>query len=102
MNTETAGKFRAHWREIIGVFLKLGAMSYGGPAIMGLMQSEVQQKRAWLSKDNFVEGLAFVNMLPGPGATQLGIYLGYMRGGCRLFCSKSSSAPTETTASPSL
>ena len=81
MNTETAGKFRAHWREIIGVFLKLGAMSYGGPAIMGLMQSEVQQKRAWLSKENFVEGLAFVNMLPGPGATQLGIYLGYMRGG---------------------
>ena len=81
MNTETAGKFRAHWREIIGVFLKLGAMSYGGPAIMGLMQNEVQQKRAWLSKDNFVEGLAFVNMLPGPGATQLGIYLGYMRGG---------------------
>ena len=81
MDTETTEKFRAHWREIIGVFLKLGAMSYGGPAIMGLMQSEVQEKRAWLSKESFVEGLAFVNMLPGPGATQLGIYLGYMRGG---------------------
>lgn len=71
----------AHWREIIGVFLKLGAMSYGGPAIMGLMQNECQQKRNWLSKEQFVEGLALVNMLPGPGATQVGIFLGYVRGG---------------------
>ena len=70
----TQGKFRAHWREVTGVFLKLGAVSYGGPAIMGIMQSEVQEKRAWLSKENFVEGLALVNMLPGAGATQLGIF----------------------------
>ena len=72
---------RAHWREIIGVFLKLGAMSYGGPAIMGMMQAELQEKRAWLSKENFVEGLGLVNMLPGPGATQLGIFLGFTRAG---------------------
>lgn len=72
---------REHWREIVGVFLKLGAMSYGGPAIMGLMQVELQEKRAWVSKENFVEGLALVNMLPGAGATQLGIFLGYLRGG---------------------
>ena len=63
------------------VFLKLGAMSYGGPAIMGLMQAEIQERRAWLSKERFVEGLALVNMLPGAGATQLGIFLGYMRAG---------------------
>lgn len=67
--------------EVIGTFLKLGAMSYGGPAIMGLMQAEVQEKRAWLSKERFVEGLALVNMFPGPGATQLGIFLGYTRAG---------------------
>lgn len=77
----TQGKFRAHWREVMGVFLKLGAVSYGGPAIMGIMQSEVQEKRAWLSKENFVEGLALVNMLPGAGATQLGIFLGHARAG---------------------
>lgn len=77
----TQGKFRAHWREVTGVFLKLGAVSYGGPAIMGIMQSEVQEKRAWLSKENFVEGLALVNMLPGAGATQLGIFLGHARAG---------------------
>lgn len=72
---------RTHWREITAVFLKLGAMSYGGPAIMGMMQAELQEKRGWLSKENFVEGLALVNMLPGAGATQLGIFLGHTRAG---------------------
>ena len=69
------------WREVVGTFLKLGAMSYGGPAIMGIMQTEVQEKRQWLSRERFVEGLAVVNILPGPGATQLGIFLGYTRAG---------------------
>jgi chromate transporter len=67
--------------EIARVFLKIGAMSYGGPAIMGIMQTEIQEKRRWIEKPQFVEGLALVNMLPGPGATQLGIYLGHTRAG---------------------
>lgn len=78
MNYES---LRAHWREVVSSFLKIGALSYGGPAIMGLMQTEFQEKRAWLSKERFLEGLALVNMLPGPGATQLGIYIGYVRAG---------------------
>jgi chromate transporter len=57
--------------EITQVFLKIGAMSYGGPAIMRIMQAEIQEKRQWIAKQDFVEGLALVNMLPGPGATQL-------------------------------
>ena len=69
------------YKEIAMRFLKLGAMAYGGPAVMGIMQAELQQKRAWLSKLHFVEGLSLVNMLPGAGATQLGIFLGYTRGG---------------------
>jgi chromate transporter len=73
--------FAARWREVAHGFFKIGAMSYGGPAIMGLMQTEFQEKRAWLSKERFLEGLALVSMLPGAGATQLGIYLGYMRAG---------------------
>lgn len=59
--------------EIARVFLKIGAMSYGGPAIMGIMQTEIQEKCRWIEKPQFVEGLALVNMLPGPGATQLGL-----------------------------
>jgi chromate transporter len=71
------------YAELARAFLKLGAMSYGGPAIMGIMQAELQEKRGWLSKEKFLEGLALVNMLPGPGATQLGIFVGYDRAGWR-------------------
>ena len=67
--------------EIARVFLKIGAMSYGGPAIMGIMQAEIQEKRKWIDKKAFVDGLALVNMLPGPGATQLGIFIGHAKGG---------------------
>lgn len=72
---------RTHWREVIGGFLKIGAMSYGGPAIMGLMQAEFQEKRGWLAKERFLEGMAIVTLLPGAGATQLGIFLGHARAG---------------------
>jgi chromate transporter len=78
---DTTPGLRTHWREIAGIFLKLGAMSYGGPAIMGMMQAELQERRGWLTKEGFVEGLALVNMLPGAGATQLGIFLGFTRAG---------------------
>jgi len=74
-------KLTARWKEIAASFLKIGMMAYGGPAIMGIMQAELQEKRQWLSKERFVEGLSLVNMLPGAGATQLGIFLGYTRAG---------------------
>jgi chromate transporter len=73
--------FPSRWREIAGGFLKVGATAYGGPAIMGVMQAEFQERRQWVTKPAFVEGLALVNMLPGATATQLGIYLGHARGG---------------------
>jgi chromate transporter len=65
----------------MGTFLKIGALSYGGAASVGLMQTEVLERRAWLPKDQFLEGLALVNTLPGPGGVQLGIFLGYTRAG---------------------
>ena len=69
------------WREIASAFLKLGLTAYGGPAIIGIMQAELQEKRQWITKERFIEGLSLVNMLPGAAATQLGIFLGYARGG---------------------
>ena len=81
---ETNGKpadFARNWKEIASAFLRLGVTSYGGPAIMGIMQAELEEKRQWISRERFVEGLSLVNMLPGATATQLGIFLGYARGG---------------------
>src|SRR6266446_5298881 len=43
--------------EIARIFLKIGAMSYG-VGIMGIMQSEVQEKRQWIGKEDFVQGIA--------------------------------------------
>jgi chromate transporter len=50
---------------------------------MGIMQAELQEKRQWVSKDQFLEGLSLVNLVPGATATQLSIFLGHARGGWR-------------------
>ena len=42
-------------KEIAATLLQLGATSYGGPAIMGVMQTELQQKRKWVSRERFLE-----------------------------------------------
>src|SRR5215468_11034977 len=81
MRSRHCEPFARHWREIASGFLKLGATAYGGPAIMGIMQAEFQEKRQWVPKARFVEGLSLANMVPGATATQLGIFLGHVRGG---------------------
>src|SRR5438067_3107199 len=82
MTTGTIGAARAgEPKEIATTLLKLGATSYGGPAIMGVMQAELQERRKWVSKARFLEGLAVANMVPGATATKLGIFLAYARGG---------------------
>ena len=96
-----------HWKEITLGFLKVGATGYGGPAFLGMMQAEFQERRQWLTKPQFVEGLAFVNMLPGATATQLGIFLGYHRAGFwggllagLGFCVPAFAIPTTAFSSP--
>src|SRR5438270_10240295 len=79
--TGTRTAVAGSWKEIAASLLQLGATSYGGPAIMGVMQTELQERRKWVSKERFLEGLAVANMVPGATATQLGIFLAYARGG---------------------
>jgi chromate transporter len=71
---------RQHWWEVLGTFLKVGVLNYGGASV-GLIQAEVQEKRGWVSKAQFLEGLALVNTLPGPSGIQIGIFVGYARAG---------------------
>jgi chromate transporter len=73
--------FARHWQDVVASFIKLGFTAYGGPAIMGIMQAEIQEKRHWVTKERFVEGLSLANLVPGATATQLGIFLGYARAG---------------------
>src|SRR5882672_4126559 len=71
---------RKRW-EVTGAFLKLGAAGFGAPAIWAMIQAEVQERRAWLTKERFLEGLALVNALPGAPAMQMCIFVGHQRAG---------------------
>src|SRR5438477_9285335 len=71
---------RRYW-EVFEVFAKVGALGFGAPAIWGLIQAEVQERRGWLTKERFLEGLALVNALPGAPAMQMCIFVGHQRAG---------------------
>jgi chromate transporter len=67
--------------EVLGVFLRIGALGFGVAAIWGLIQAEVQERRQWLSKERFLEGMALVQALPGATALQMCVFTGYQRAG---------------------
>jgi chromate transporter len=68
--------------EFVGYFLWLGTVGFGGPiALAGHMQQDLVDKRGWIAKEDYVEGLALAQLAPGPLAAQLAIYLGYLRAG---------------------
>src|SRR5689334_21307535 len=65
-----------------GYFLWLGTVGFGGPiALAGHMQQDLVDDRGWVSRQDYVEGLALAQLAPGPLAAQLAIYLGYVRAG---------------------
>ena len=69
-------------REIALAFLRLGFVAFGGPAAhIALMEEEFVRRRQWLSREEFVDRLGAVNLLPGPTSTEMAIYLGELRGG---------------------
>ena len=58
-------------------FLKIGATAYGGPAIAGHMKKTMVKELGWLKEQEFLQGLAFCQMLPGPTFVMLSTYIGY-------------------------
>jgi len=68
------------WREVFLYFLFLGFVNIGGPvAQITMMFNHMVEKRRWLTKERFVNIMAFCHMLPGPEALQLAIYVGYLK-----------------------
>ena len=68
--------------DLLGYFLRLGALGFGGPiALVGYMQRDLVDERGWVSRQDYVEGLALAQLAPGPLAAQLAIYLGWVRAG---------------------
>lgn len=60
--------------KLVLYFLRLGTFGFGGPvALVGYMEQDLVEKRNWFGKAEFLRGLAFAQMAPGPLAAQLAI-----------------------------
>ena len=72
------------FREALRWWLKLGCISFGGPAgQIAVMHRELVERRRWISGDHFLHALNFCMLLPGPEAQQLATYLGWRLHGAR-------------------
>ena len=70
--------------EALRVWLKIGCLSFGGPAgQIALLHREVVDERRWVSDARFLHALNFCTLLPGPEAQQLATYLGWLLHGVR-------------------
>ncbi|MBI5714790.1 MAG: chromate efflux transporter [Chloroflexi bacterium] len=68
--------------ELAQLFLKLGIIGFGGPAAhVAMMEDEVVRKRDWLTRDQFMDLLGAVNLIPGPNSTEMAIHIGLLRAG---------------------
>src|SRR5947208_3239236 len=62
--------------------LRLGTLGFGGPvALVGYMHRDLVERRRWISEADYREGLTLAQLMPGPLAAQLAIYLGYVHYG---------------------
>src|ERR1700751_1042926 len=69
-------------RDLLVYFVRLGTLGFGGPiALAGHMQKDLVEERHWMSKQDYLEGLAFSQLSPGPLAAQLAMYLGWIQAG---------------------
>jgi chromate transporter len=68
--------------EIATLFLKLGTISFGGPAAhIALMEDEVVRRRRWLSHEEFIDLVGATNLIPGPNSTEMAIHIGLRKAG---------------------
>jgi chromate transporter len=69
-------------RELASFFLRLGTISFGGPAAhIAMMENELVRRRAWLSREKFLDLLGASNLIPGPSSSELAIHIGYLTAG---------------------
>lgn len=68
--------------EALSYWLKLGFISFGGPAgQISMMHQELVEKRRWISEHRFLHALNYTMVLPGPEAQQLATYIGWLMHG---------------------
>ncbi len=68
-----------NFRQALRFWLKLGCISFGGPAgQIALMHTELVERRRWISEKRFLHALNYCMLLPGPEAQQLATYIGWL------------------------
>jgi chromate transporter len=79
MTPKTTSVQAPSFAEAFRFWLKLGFISFGGPAgQIAIMQTELVERRRWISQSRFLHALNFCMLLPGPEAQQLAIYCGWL------------------------
>ncbi len=69
---------RPSYRTALAYWLKLGCLSFGGPAgQIAMMQHDLVDRQRWIGQRSFLRGLSFATLLPGPEAQQLATYIGW-------------------------
>src|SRR6266853_4443053 len=72
------------FKEALRFWLKLGFVSFGGPAgQISIMHQELVERRRWISERRFLHALNYCMLLPGPEAQQLATYIGWLLHGTR-------------------
>jgi len=72
------------FREALRFWFKLGCISFGGPAgQIAVMHRELVERKRWIEESRFLHALNFCMLLPGPEATQLATYCGWLLHGVR-------------------
>src|SRR5438552_179931 len=65
--------------QLTRYFLKLGSIGFGGPvALVGYMYRDLVEARRWITEEDYKDGLTLAQLMPGPLAAQLAMYLGYV------------------------
>jgi chromate transporter len=73
---------RPRLTELFRVFLKLGLIGFGGPAVhIALMEEEVVRKRKWMTHQHFLDLVGATNLIPGPNSTEMTMHIGNERAG---------------------
>ena len=69
-------------KQVAAVFFKLGLFAFGGPAAhIAMMEYEVVTKRAWMTREHYLDLIGATNLIPGPNSTEMTMHCGFQRAG---------------------
>ncbi|MFL5798333.1 MAG: chromate efflux transporter [Actinomycetota bacterium] len=78
----TPSRERASLGQFVRYFLGLGTWGFGGPiATVGYMQRDLVERRQWVRREEFLNGVALGQTMPGPLAAQVVMWIGYLQAG---------------------